>query len=131
MSTIKADTVQNTTGGPVTLTQQSAAKAWVNFNGTGTIATRDSFNVSSLTDNGGGDYSINFTNSFGNANYSMGGWCGYPGSRIAVFGDDAAHPTIYATGTFRLRTSYPAGTNGEGNPFDVNYVNENFCGDLA
>lgn len=40
------------------------AAAWVNFNGTGVIATRDSLNVSSLTDNGAGDYSINFSNSF-------------------------------------------------------------------
>lgn len=131
MSTIKADTIQNTSGGAVTLTNQSAAKAWVNFNGSGTIATRDSFGVSSLTDNGSGDYSVNFSSSFGNADYSMGGWCGYPGSRGAIFGDDAAHPTIYATGVFRLRTSYVNGTNGEVAPFDVTYANEIFHGDLA
>jgi len=130
MSTIKADTVQNTSGGPVTLTQQSAAKAWVNFNGTGTIAARDSFNLSSLTDHGGGDYSVNFTNSFGNANYSMSGWCGYPGSRIGVFGDDSSW-TLYSTSSMRMRTSYPSGTNGEANPFDVTYSNETFHGDLA
>jgi hypothetical protein len=41
---------------------QQAAKAWVNFNGTGTISIRTSFNVSSLTDNGSGDYTINLTN---------------------------------------------------------------------
>jgi len=44
-------------------------KAWVNFNGTGTPAIRASFNVSSITDNGTGDYTINFTNSLTDANY--------------------------------------------------------------
>jgi hypothetical protein len=45
------------------------AKAWVNFNGTGTVAIRDSFNVSSVTDNGTGDYTINFTTAMPNTNY--------------------------------------------------------------
>lgn len=47
-----------------------SAKAWVNFNGTGTIAVRESFNVSSLTDNGTGDYTVNFTNAMADANYA-------------------------------------------------------------
>jgi hypothetical protein len=46
-------------------------KAWVNFNGTGTPAIRASFNVSSITDNGTGDYTVNFTNATTDANYSM------------------------------------------------------------
>ena len=46
------------------------AKAWVNFNGTGTVAIRDSFNVSSITDNGTGEYTVNFTTAMPNANYS-------------------------------------------------------------
>ena len=45
------------------------AKAWVNFNGTGTVAIRDSFNVSSITDNATGNYTINFTTAMPNANY--------------------------------------------------------------
>jgi hypothetical protein len=48
-------------------------RAWVNFNGTGTIAIRASGNVSSLTDNGQGDYTVNFTSSMPDANYSVGG----------------------------------------------------------
>ena len=47
-----------------------AAKAWINFNGTGTIAIRDSFNVSSITDNDTGRYQITFTNAFSNTNYA-------------------------------------------------------------
>lgn len=46
------------------------ATAWVNFNGTGTVAIRDSFNVSSITDNGTGNYTINFASPMANANYA-------------------------------------------------------------
>jgi hypothetical protein len=49
------------------------AKAWVNFDGTGTVAIRDSFNVSSITDNGTGDYTVNFTTAMPNANYATTG----------------------------------------------------------
>ena len=52
-------------------TVQSIGKCWVNIDGTGTIAARDSLNVGSLTDNGTGKYDINFNNNFGNANYCM------------------------------------------------------------
>ena len=52
-------------------TVQSLPKTWVNIDGTGTIAARDSLNVGSLTDNGTGKYDINFTNNFGNTNYCM------------------------------------------------------------
>ena len=45
-------------------------RAWVNFNGTGTVAIRASGNVSSITDNGTGDYTVNFTNAMPDANYS-------------------------------------------------------------
>jgi hypothetical protein len=47
------------------------ARAWVNFNGTGTVAIRASGNVTSITDNGTGDYTVNFTTAMPDANYSM------------------------------------------------------------
>jgi hypothetical protein len=47
------------------------ARAWVNFNGTGTVAIRASGNVSSITDNGTGDYTVNFTTAMADANYSV------------------------------------------------------------
>ena len=50
-----------------------SAKSWVNFNGTGTIAARDSLNVASLTDEGTGAYGVNFTNNMANSNYSVSG----------------------------------------------------------
>lgn len=47
-------------------------RAWVNFNGTGTVAIRASFNVSSITDNNAGQFDVNFSNSMPDANYAMG-----------------------------------------------------------
>jgi hypothetical protein len=46
-------------------------RAWVNFNGTGTVAIRASGNVSSITDNGTGDYTVNFTTAMPDANYTI------------------------------------------------------------
>jgi hypothetical protein len=48
-------------------------RAWVNFNGTGTVAIRASGNVSSITDNGTGDYTVNFTNAMSDVNYALAG----------------------------------------------------------
>lgn len=56
----------------------SAAKAWVSFNGTGTIAIAASFNVTSLTDNGTGSYTVNLTTSFSGAAYSVVASCNEP-----------------------------------------------------
>jgi len=50
-----------------------ACRAWVNFNGQGTVAIRSSGNVSSITDNGTGNYTINFTTAMQDANYSIAG----------------------------------------------------------
>jgi hypothetical protein len=52
-----------------------ACRAWVNFNGTGTVAIRASGNVSSITDNGTGDYTVNFTTAMTDANYSVAASC--------------------------------------------------------
>ena len=54
-------------------TGQQACKAWVNFNGTGTVAIRDAYNVSSITDNGTGNYTVNFTTAMADTNYSVSG----------------------------------------------------------
>ena len=71
MSEIRVTTVSDTAGtGPVTLTKQSAAKVWVNFNGGGTIATRDSFNVASLTDDAAGRYTVNISNNMANDDFA-------------------------------------------------------------
>jgi hypothetical protein len=76
MSTAKFDTLSNLAGTqsvPVATVAQGSAKAWVNFNGTGTVAIRASFNVTSITDNATGQYTINFTTSLPDANYAVSG----------------------------------------------------------
>jgi hypothetical protein len=77
---IVASTINDDTG--VLATQNGMtgiAKAWVNFNGAGTVAIRDSFNVSSITDNGTGDYTVNFTTAMPNANYALAGAARFDG----------------------------------------------------
>ena len=77
MSTLKADTIQSTSGGAATLTKQQAAKSWVNFSSVGdSLAARDSFNVSGLVDEETGITTVSFTNNMqSDANYAtmMGG----------------------------------------------------------
>ena len=63
MSTIKVDNLQTTGGAGL-----YPARAWVNFNGTGTVSIRADGNVSSITDNGVGNYAVNYSSSFSDAN---------------------------------------------------------------
>ena len=74
MSTIKADTISNLAGSSTTSMNNvvnGSAKAWVNFNGIGTPSIRSSYNVSSITDGGVGNYNINFTTAMPDANYTQ------------------------------------------------------------
>jgi len=75
VDTIKGKTAETSItiqgeGSATTNLQQGVVKVWINFDGTGTPASRDSFNVGSITDNGTGSYDIVFTNGMGNANYT-------------------------------------------------------------
>ena len=54
-----------------TTEQGQLCRAWVNFNGTGTVAIRASYNVSSITDNGRGNYTVNFTSALTDTNYCV------------------------------------------------------------
>jgi hypothetical protein len=73
MSTIKTNSIEEATSGGATY---FLSKAWVNFNSTGTASIRDDGNVSSITDNGGGDFTTNFSSSLTNANYGFYGCVG-------------------------------------------------------
>jgi len=85
---------------------QGSAKAWVNFNGTGTVAIRGSYNVSSITDNGTGDYRINFTNALPDGNYGINATTqSLSGTFIGVIGINASASnltTSVAIKTFNL-----------------------------
>jgi len=73
---------------------QGMAKAWVNFNGTGTVAIRDSYNVSSITDNGTGAYTINFATAMPSANYAMVQGAGHSSAGGYVRLRDGATPAV-------------------------------------
>ena len=75
MSTLKADTIQSTGGGAVTLTKQFASKAWLSYKGTSTNSIYDSFNISSVDDDATGTYTVNFSSAFNGANdYALAGF---------------------------------------------------------
>ncbi len=81
MSTLSVGTIQSNTSSPPTVKNSSGTeigtfcRAWVNFNGTGTVTIRASFNVTSITDNGTGTYTVNFTNAMPDVNYSVHANC--------------------------------------------------------
>jgi len=84
MSTVKANDLMKVDGGiPTVKSQQLIPTAWVNFNGTSTVAIRDSENISSITDEGTGRYTANYTVAMANTNYcaqyTVGGTSGSTG----------------------------------------------------
>jgi hypothetical protein len=105
-----ADGVAIGTGG---ISQARIAKAWVNFNGTGTVAIRSSYNVSSITDNGTGDYSVVFSTAMSDANYCTNM---NSGDKQIVWGipifDGVSN---YTTSLCRFVTQNPSDT-GQDNP---------------
>ena len=72
MSTLKVNNLQDINGANNSTPEQVSqgrAKAWVRFNGTGTVSITDSFNISSISDNGTGSYAFAFTTNMANTNY--------------------------------------------------------------
>ncbi len=87
-----------------------AARAWVNFNGTGTVAIRASGNVSSITDNGTGDYTVNFTTAMSDANYILSGSGDDNAAASGVLRQANAAKT---TSACRINTCLPGSTNAD------------------
>ena len=122
MSTLKVDTLTASDGtSPVTLTKQSAAKAWVNFNGV-TFGSRDSFNVSSLDDDGSGQYDINFASSFSDGDYCAASTTSGGGAVCVPYDDYTQLSGTYNIGIRRVDTS---------NFTDASRVHYSMNGDLA
>ena len=116
MSTLRTDTLQNAAGSksvPVNTVVDGSAKAWVNFNGTGTVAIRASFNVTSITDNGTGAYTVNFTTAMPDANYST---VLTPGTNFNGYARIGSAPTTGSVGITTIAQSGPATA-------DSDYVN--------
>lgn len=80
------------------------ARAWVNFNGTGTVAIRASGNVTSITDNGIGQYTVNFTTAMPDANYTAVANGGTLANDGAIVNPDTYNTSSFAL-TFRKATN--------------------------
>jgi hypothetical protein len=111
VSTLRVNNISDFSGGSSNLNIPGTAKAWVNFDGTGTVAIRANGNVSSITDNGVGDYTVNFTTAMPDANYSWSGsqrpgivTNGWP-FEVASGGGGARSSSSFR---FRINTSSPA-----------------------
>jgi hypothetical protein len=97
-----------------------ACRAWVNFDGTGTPAIRASGNVTSITDNGTGDFTVNFTTAMPDANYSVPSTFSRGGSVTVRLGI----VTSKTTSTFKVDTrTFPSGTtSGTLEDFEFNDI---------
>ena len=133
-SQLKVDTLTGvTTAGSIDVTgegnstttnlQQGLTKAWINFNGTGTIATADSFNRSGLTDNGTGDYTLSFTNNMANTTYCFTGGLGSTSDRAILILNNGVNLSASA---FTFQTIYDSDTK-----IDSTVVTVQITGDLA
>ena len=100
-------------------------RAWVNFNGTGTVAIRASGNVSSITDNGTGDYTVNFTNAMPDTNYALSGGASRGSGDTSTNGPFAVgifQATTPATGSVRIQTGYGGSQASAGSNQDAVYA---------
>ena len=94
MSTLKVNTIQNTSGGSSSTPEQieqGRAKVWIRYNNSATTI-QASFGVSSITDRGTGLTDINFSSSFSDANYAFAGMCSNDNNMLAI-ATDYADPT--------------------------------------
>lgn len=91
------------------------ALAWVNFNGTGTVAIRSSYNVSSITDNGTGDYTVNFATALADANYGVVS----SGGAAATNGNRSILTASYLAATTSVRITSVVSSNLTSNDTDV------------
>lgn len=134
MSTLRVSTIQDTAGSNSSTPAAIAngiAKAWVNFNGTGTVAIRAQYNVSSITDNGVGDYTINFTTALAGANYSFAGaiantsdsWVSTLAGAIRGAGGIQSHGSTAPTSSaLRIETLYGSSAASDGAKIDFSAI---------
>ena len=119
-----SSTITGEGGSTITNIQQGLCKCWIHFNGTGTIATDDSFNVSGITDEGTGSYTVTINNDMANDDYAYYGFSSRDNSasQVGMFGDTST--SNVTTGKFRV-------SELAGSFFDVGVVMCAVHGDLA
>ena len=121
-STLRVTNVSDTTGGTSTNLMSGLAKAWSNLNGTGTIAERDSFNISGYVDNGTGDYTFTISSDMSDANYAHS-YGGHDDGYGFFTNNSAATPTAGALRTQCFKSGIGVG--------DKDHLTASIHGDLA
>ena len=116
MNSTGQTTIVGEGGTTTTNLQQGLCKSWIQFNGTGTISTQDSFNRGGLTDNGTGDYTLTFTNNMDNDDYHVG------------LGTNSGENEISALATSTVRV---LANNSSGSSNDKSIITLGVHGDLA
>ena len=97
--------------------------AWVNFNGTSTVAIRASYNVSSITDNGTGDYTVNFATALPDTDYCVSGYNSFLNNSVASTQVRGIGNCVKAAGSFRFQAAYISSTNGGATKEDTVEIN--------
>ena len=120
MSTLKADTIQSTSGGAATLTKQEAAKAWIKFDPADSNAIRDSLNFASITDEGLGEHMLVFSSSMANADYC-----------VHVTGSTNRSGSVDTDTQTTAQYSTETDADDSGNRADTNHTFSSVHGDLA
>jgi hypothetical protein len=109
---------------------QTTAKAWINFNGTAAAASmiRDSHNVSSITDNGTGNYTVNFSSAMANTSYSVHGTVGGDTGNGSLHAFEV-HVNGYSTSSSKVLSAYVATSSANRTQYDESYMNVLYFGD--
>jgi len=133
MSTLKVTNIQ-ATGETASRAVSGVAAAWVSLN-MSAATVNDSTNVSSASDNGTGDFSMNYSNNMGNTNYTHVSGCSHgTGATTVIFTlegvDNIANTSIYQTSLFRMNCVYVNSTVNR-TDFDINRASVAIHGDLA
>jgi len=129
---IIADTLETGAGADISTSYvvNGSAKAWVHFDGTGTVATRDSFNMSSVTDRATGAYTTSATNAMASADYA---WTSNASNQGAAYGAYCVEGDATGTKNFNGRTSSNVRLNTGGYTAwdDALSISSVYHGDLA
>ena len=131
-SELRVTTIANNAGTEsvdTTYVINGSAKAWVNFNGQGTIAQRDSLNVTSLTDDGVGQHSYSFVNNFNNVDYTHIAGAGTGSFSTTTYISVRTYGGTPTTSTIACNTFY--GNTSISATYDAAYVASANHGDLA
>jgi len=113
-------------GSATTTTVQGLCKQWIHFNGTGTIAIVGSFNTTSITDNGTGDYQVTVANDMSNDDYSVSGTMCNPTTGTSSAARQGPAVNEHAVGSYQVYTGSNTTTQD-----DTAVINLQTMGDLA